>query len=276
LQLVRPQRDDIAAPDLPRDVPWVGDAPASMPNITAKGPVLVHFFDYSQVNSVRTLPYLIEWDRRYRDAGLSTIGVQSPRFPFAADPANVAAGLSDLGVGFPVAVDVERKLWHAYGCEGWPSLFLWSTGGALGWFQFGEGEYEATEEAIQGELRELDALRTLPAPMAPLRATDEPGARVIPPTPEVFPGGSWERPWIAGADGEDLALDYQAGEAYATIEGAGEVQVEIDGEWRTIPAGPAPGLRTLAEHPRHEAHNLVLRPAPSVKIWSIGFAPGIP
>ena len=42
-----------------------------MPVLTAAGPVLVHFFDYAQLNSVRTLPYLIEWDRRYREAGLS-------------------------------------------------------------------------------------------------------------------------------------------------------------------------------------------------------------
>jgi len=112
--------------------------------------------------------------------------------------------------------------------------------------------------------------------MDPLRATDAPGARVIPPTPELFPGGSWERPWVAGEDGEDLALDYQAGSAFATVEGGGEIEVEIDGEWRTIPADPTPGLRTLAEHPRHEAHSLVLRPSEGVKIWSIGFAPGIP
>src|ERR1051326_895643 len=215
-----------------------------MPSLTAKGPVLVHFFDCSQVNSVRTLPYLVEWDRRYREAGLSTIGVQSPRFPFGADPVNVAAGLGDLGVGVPGA-----------------------RAGARGWFQFGEGEAQATEEAIQEELRELDALRTLPAPMAPLRATDEPGARVIPPTPEEFPGGSWEQPWIAGADGEDLALDYQAGGAYATVAGGGggELRGESAGGCPTPPAAPAPGLPPPAEHPRHEAHNLVLRPAPGVK-----------
>lgn len=273
---MRPERDDIAAPDLPRDVPWIGEAPASMPNLTAKGPVLVHFFDYAQVNSVRTLPYLVEWDRRYREAGLRTLGVQSPRFPFGADPVDVAAGLRNLGVDFPVAVDSERELWHAYGCEGWPSLFLWSTGGALSWFHFGEGEYRATEEVVQDELRELDALRALPEPMEPLRPTDASGVRVMPPSDEVFPGGSWEQPWTAGEDGKELALDYQAGGAYVTIEGEGELQVEIDGEGRTIPVGPAPGLRTLAEHPGHEAHSLVLRPTPAVKVWSISFSPGVP
>ena len=130
-----------------------------------------------------------------RGAGLTTIGVQAPRFPFGAEPDVVAAGLARLGVEFPVAIDGDRRLWHAYGCEGWPSLFLWKLGGALAWFHFGEGEYRATEEAIQAELREQDALSSLPAPMAPLRPTDAPGAKVMPPTPELFPGGSWERPW---------------------------------------------------------------------------------
>jgi hypothetical protein len=109
-----------------------------------------------------------------------------------------------------------------------------------------------------------------------LSPSDVPEARVIPPTPDVFPGGSWERPWVAGSDGEDLALDYQAGGAYATVEGEGEIEVEIDGEWTTLPSDPVPGLRTLAEHPAHEAHSLILRPAPGVKIWSISFAPGVP
>jgi hypothetical protein len=272
---VRPGRENIAAPDLPEGLAWVGTEPESMPALTAGGPALVHFVEYAQLNSVRTLPYLAEWQRRYRGAGLSVIGVQAPRFPFAAEPEHVAAGLAGLDPGFPVAIDAEHDLWAAYGCEGWPSLFLWSLGGALAWAHFGEGEYRATEEAIQAELREMDALQDLPEPMAPLRATDAPGARVIPPTPELFPGGSWERPWLAGTDGEDLALDYQAGGAYATVEGDGEIEVEIDGRWTTLPAGP-PGLRTLAEHPGHEAHSLILRPAPGIRVWSISFAAGVP
>jgi hypothetical protein len=274
---VRPGRENIAAPDLADGLAWVGPEPESMPALTAAGPAIVHFIDFAQLNSVRTLPYLAEWARRYREAGLSVIGVQAPRFPFGAEPDAVAAGLEALGVEFPVAIDAERDLWAAYGCEGWPSLFLWSRGGALAWAHFGEGEYRATEEAIQGELREIDALRELPEPMAPVRATDASAARVMPPTPETFPSGSWERPWTAGEDGEVLALDYQAGGAFATVEGEGEIEVEIDGEWTApVPAGPSPGLHTLAEHPSHEAHSLLLRPTPGLRIWSLSFAPGVP
>lgn len=274
---MRPGRDNIAAPDLPEGIPWLGQEPESMAALTAGGPALVHFIDFAQLNSVRTMPYLNEWSRRYRESGLSVIGVQAPRFPFGHEPATVAAGLAPLGVEFPVAIDAEHDLWAAYGCEGWPSLFLWSLGGALAWVHFGEGEYLETEIAIQEELREIDALRALPEPMAPLRPTDAPGARVMTPTPELFPGGSWERPWTAGEDDEDLALDYQAGGVYVTVEGEGEALAEIDGKWgEPLAAGPSPGLIAIVEHPRHEAHSLVLRPTPGLRVWSISFAAGAP
>ena len=224
---MRPGRENIASPDLPTGLRWIGTEPESMPALTAGGPALVQFIDFAQLNSVRTLPYLNEWARRYGDAGLSVIGVQAPRFPFGVDADAVAAGLAELEVEFPVAIDAEHQLWSAYGCEGWPSLFLWSLGGALAWVHFGEGEYRATEEAIQGELREIDALQPLPEPMAPLRPSDAPGALVMEPTQEFFPGGSWQTPWTISEGEEALALDYQAGGAYATVEGKGTIEVEI-------------------------------------------------
>jgi hypothetical protein len=273
---VRPGKENIASPDLPKGIPWIGEEPRSMPVLTAGGPALVHFLDFAQLNSVRTLPYLIEWDRRYREAGLRTIGVQAPRFPFGADPPTVAAGLERLGVGFPVAIDADRALWHSYGCEGWPSLFLWSLGGTLSWFHFGEGDYLGTEEAIQAELREQEALRELPPPLKPLRPTDAPGARVMAPSPEVFPGGSWERPWTAGEDGEELTLPYEAGGAHATIEGEGEVEMVLDGEALPPLRVGGAALYDLAEHPRHEAHTLLVRPSAGLRVWSVSFAAGVP
>ena len=261
---MRPERDNIAAPDLPAGLAWIGEEPRSMPMLTAAGPVLVHFFDYAQLNSVRTLPYLVEWDRRYGEAGLRTIGVQSPRFPFGSDPVNVAAGLRDLGVEFPVAIDAQRDLWHAYGCEGWPSLFLWTTGGALSWFHFGEGEYRGTEEAIQAELRELDALQSLPEPMEPLRPSDAPGALVMPPTEELFP-----------EDGV-LAIDYEAGGAYATVEGQGTLTVTLDDNDPHKLQIDGARLYKLTSHKSHESHRLTLDPSFGPQIRSVSFAAGIP
>jgi hypothetical protein len=273
---MRPERENIAAPELPEGLVWIGEAPRSMPLATATGPALVHFLDFAQLNSVRTLPYVCEWARRYAPHGLTTIGIQAPRFPFGGEPDTVAAGLEQLGVEFPVAIDANRDLWHAYGCEGWPSLFLWKLGGALAWFHFGEGEYRATEEAIQAELREQDALHPLPEPMDPRRPTDAPGAKVMPPTPELFPSGSWERPWTAGEDGDLLEIPYVAGGAYATVEGKGEMAIELDGSALDSIAISGPTLYTLAEHPQHEQHTLVLHPTPGLCIWSVSFSAGLP
>ncbi len=269
---MRPERDNIAAPDLPEGIEWIGEAPRSMPVATAGGSVLVHFFDFAQLNSVRTLPYVCEWARRYGSHGLKTIGVQAPRFAFGAERGAVAAGLERLGVEFPVAIDADRRLWHAYGCEGWPSLFLWKLGGALTWFHFGEGEYRATEEAIQAELREQDALQVLPEPMEALRPTDPPGAKVMPPSPEIFPGGSWEEPWT----GAELEIPYEAGGAYATAEGSGEITIAIDGNSATRIKIDGPDLYKLTNHPRHEQHTISLHLSQDLRIWSLSFAAGVP
>ena len=89
---MRPDRDYLAAPDLPETLVWVNgessplfaaeeceqEGGLSMPALTAPGPALVHFLDFAQVNSVRTLPYLSEWARRYGEHGMQTIGVQAP------------------------------------------------------------------------------------------------------------------------------------------------------------------------------------------------------
>ena len=55
--------------------------------LTAAGPVLVHFFDFAQLNSVRALPYVIAWDRALpRRRASTTLGVHSPRFSFTSEP----------------------------------------------------------------------------------------------------------------------------------------------------------------------------------------------
>jgi hypothetical protein len=126
--------------------------------------------------------------------------------------------------------------------------------------------------AIQEELRELDALRSLPEPMEPLRPSDSPGAKVMPPTPELFPGGSWEQPWTGG----ELQIDYEGGGAYATVEGTGTLTVILDDADAHQLEINGPRLYTLAEHKRHEGHHLKFVPSSGLRIWSVSFAAGIP
>lgn len=273
---MRPQRADIAAPELPQRVRWLNAArPPRIAEVLAAGPALVHFFDFAQLNSVRALPYVIAWQARYSGTGLAVLGIHSPRFPFTADRAKLAEALARLGVEHPVADDSEYEVWHDYGCRGWPSLFLWGQEGALRWVHFGEGEYAATEEAIQAELRTLGPERELPLPLDPLRPSDAPGAGVLAPSEELFPGGSAAKPWRGDAD-QPLEVEYGGGGAYAAVDGSGELRVALDGgPERTIPVD-IPGLYELSEHPRHERHQLRIRATPGVAVHSVAFSAGVP
>jgi hypothetical protein len=245
-----------------------------MAALVAAGPVLVHFFDFAHLSSIRTLDYVSEWHRRYAGAGLTVIGSHSPRYAFTADRSELEAALGRLGVRHLVAGDSAHRIWQDYGCEGWPSLYLWGQGGVLRYFHFGEGEYEATETAIQEELRAVDATLELPPPLAPLRPTDAPGATMPRPTAELLPGGSIEEPWEPAAADDALEVAYEGGGAHATVDGAGELTAAVDGEERTL-AVEHPGLYDLAAHDGHESHRLRLRPSAGVRVWSVSFSPGL-
>jgi hypothetical protein len=244
--------------------------------LCAAGPLLVHFVDAAHLSSVRTLAYVSAWERRYRDLRLTVVGVNSPRFPFTADAGKLAAALMRLDVSFPVAADSRYRIWHEYGCEGWPSLFLWSRGGALRWFHFGEGEYAATEEAIQEELRAADPDLGLPEPLAPMRPSDATGALVAPPSDEVFPGGSESEPWRSREGDRPLELDYAAGGAWATVDGRGVLRASLDGGPALTIEVEAPGAYELAAHERYESHHLSLRPSQGLSVYSVAFAAGVP
>jgi hypothetical protein len=240
-----------------------------MERMTDRGPVLVQFFDFAQLNSVRTLPYLAEWDRRYRSEGLQTLGIHAARFPFSEDPAAIAAAVERLGIAYPVVVDEHRAAWEDYGCTGWPSLFLWSKGGALRWAHFGEGEYQATEEAIRLELEDV---LTLPPPMDPLRPGDADGVLVAAPTGELLPGGSEREPWRASGENRKLEIPFEAAGAWATLDGAGELRIELDGREEEPVIVDSPGLYPLTPEGPHAPHTLVLEPSPDVLVYSVSFA----
>ncbi len=237
--------------------------------------MLVHFFDFAQLNSIRTLPYLRAWHERYAD-GLSMIGVHSPRFPFTQDLDAVARAVERLGIDWPVAVDPEFALWRLYEPHGWPALFLWGQGGALRWYHLGEGDYAGTEEAIREALPKANGGRELPPLLEPLRPSDVAGVKVIAPTPEVFPGGSTEEPWSSSDGDGSIEVTYQAGGAYAATAGEGRIDIRLDDEHRDPVEATHPGLHELTFHERTERHTLRLEPSPGLLVYSIQFAATVP
>jgi hypothetical protein len=263
-------------PPIPPGLDWVGDRVESIDRLTAAQPVLVHFFDLAQLNSIRTMPYLQAWHERYEGDGLAMLGVHSPRFPFTQDTAVVAAATERLGIEWPVAVDREFALWKLYEPHGWPAIFLWGQGGALRWYHLGEGDYAGTEEEIREALPERNGGGDWPPLLEPLRPSDAPGVKVIAPTAEIFPGGSTEQPWSSTEGEPSLEFEYEAGGAYVAADGEGRIAISVDGTEREPIEVAHPGLHELTAHDRTERHSLRLEPSPRLLIYSIQFAPALP
>lgn len=140
-------------PSLEGGTGWVNASPMTTEALRGKV-VLVDFWTYSCINCLRTLPYVKAWAQKYKEAGLVVIGVHTPEFGFEKSSANVQRAVRDLGVSFPVVADGERRIWKAFGIQGWPTMVLVDAQGRIRSRQLGEGAYEETERTIQALLRE--------------------------------------------------------------------------------------------------------------------------
>jgi len=211
--------------------------------------VLVEFWDFCRVHSLRTMPYLKAWHERYADAGLRVIGVHTGGFPPSRDEAEIRAAVQRLGVEYPVVIDMELEIWDFYGNEGWPGRYLWDAKGALFSMHYGEGAYAETEREIQG------LLGVEREPVPPVRPEDEPG--LLLPAQTADQPGAYSGPYAAGA-------------VWVVVEGTGEVVA--NGERFAV---EAPGAICVVEHPRHTEATLELEAGPGVTVHATCFTPGV-
>ena len=244
-----PPDAEIYAPEFPPRLSWLNVAFLRMGTLMGRGAVLLEFWDFARVNSLRTLPYLKGWHERYAGAGLHVIGVHSPGYSFGRDPELVERAVGRLEVPFAVLLDPELEVWRLYGNKGWPGRYLFDRAGRLLLVHYGEGDYRDTELAIQ-ETLELEAS---PEPLPAMRPEDEPGVLLRPQTADIALPADRARlelvrdwsdgpDWIEAADaGAAAGFSFDAGAAFAVLSG-GETEpglYEVDG----VVEAAAPGLR---------------------------------
>jgi thiol-disulfide isomerase/thioredoxin len=235
---------------------WIQQGPIDLKGLRGKAVVLVDFWDYTCVNCIRTLPYVVGWHRRYAAHGLQVVGVHAPEFTFARDHNNVVSAISQFGLEYPVVIDNDYKIWRAYSNRFWPAKYLIDTQGRLRYYHFGEGLYQETEQQIQRLLGELNPALDFPPPLEPLRDTDRPGALCYRVTPELYLGysrGLFGNP--AGVT-HDRAADYLDPGKHA--EGA----TYLSGRWNVgheSATATAPGATMEIRYTAKDV-NLVLAP----------------
>jgi thiol-disulfide isomerase/thioredoxin len=148
--------DEGPMPDLGGAVAWLNSTPLSSKSLHGKV-VLVDFWTYSCINSLRELPYVKNWAAKYKDAGLVVIGVHAPEFGFEKERANVENAVRDLKVTYPVPIDSDHRIWQAFNNEYWPADYFIDGKGRIRYHHFGEGEYGKSERVIQELLKENGA-----------------------------------------------------------------------------------------------------------------------
>ena len=263
--------------------------------------VLVDFWTYSCINCLRTLPHLKAWDRAYRTAGLTIVGVHSPEFAFERVPDNVRSAVRRLGLRYPVALDNDFATWRAYSNDYWPSKYLIDKSGRIRYEHYGEGQYRETENVIRRLLGEKVKARAAVV-------TDQTPSDIT--TPESylgyarianfanreplaydasaeysFPEQSLDRDelayagrWtvepsriVAGRDAR-LRLNFQANDIFLVLAGAGRVQALVDGRpLKRIRVSGTPRLYTIARYPRLTHGLLELRFDPGLEGYAFTF-----
>jgi thiol-disulfide isomerase/thioredoxin len=199
------EKGQVRAPEIGRV--WLNSPPLSLRQLRGRV-VLMDFWDYTCVNCLRTLPYVQGWHERYRDNGLTVIGVHTPEFTFAQYESNVERAVRDLGITYPVVIDSNYELWKAFANRYWPTKYLLDGEGYLRYAHFGEGAYGDAEQALQELLREINPGLELPPIMEPVRETDRPGALCFQPSPELYLGHRRGRIGNKKGFREDEIADY--------------------------------------------------------------------
>ncbi len=131
--------------------------PITLKELIGKKVVLIDFWTYSCINCQRTIPYRNAWYEKYKDQGCVIIGVHTPEFAFEHVLSNVETATKNFGIRYPVALDNEYRTWQAFDNKFWPREYLIDIDGYIIYDHAGEGEYDATERAIQQALRERAA-----------------------------------------------------------------------------------------------------------------------
>jgi thiol-disulfide isomerase/thioredoxin len=147
--------ESAAGPEL-ADGEWINSEPLKLKDLRGRV-VLIEFWTFGCINCRNTLPFVKNWADRYREKGLTVIGVHSPEFDEERNVEHLRREITSLSIRYPVVTDNDYQTFNAYKVEAWPTLFLLDKQGRIRWKRVGEGDYDEAERLIQVLLSEKES-----------------------------------------------------------------------------------------------------------------------
>jgi thiol-disulfide isomerase/thioredoxin len=135
---------------------WLNSAPLEAEALRGH-PVLIEVWTFECSNCLASLPWMQRVAARYRPSGLAIVGVHTPELVAERDPAQVAAAVRRLGIGYPVMLDRDFSYWQRLDNHYWPAFYLFDGSGRLlatriGELHAGEPAADAFEQLIAAQL----------------------------------------------------------------------------------------------------------------------------
>lgn len=132
---------------------WLNSDPLTLDGLRGRV-VYIEFWTFGCYNCINTLPTVKGFDAKYREKGLTVIGVQSPEFEREKSLDNIAKALKKHDIVYPIVTDNEMKTWNAYGVNAWPTIVILDNQGRIRYTHVGEGAYDTQEKVIRTLLAE--------------------------------------------------------------------------------------------------------------------------
>ena len=135
-----------------RNTSWLNaEKPVTLESVRGRV-VLLNFWVFTCYNCTNTVPSLVDFDARYRDRGLTLIGIHTPEFPPYAgehDKGNLARALEKYHITYPNAQDNDSRTWDLYGIRFWPSFVLIDKKGRIRGYYDGETDAGVAKTAAR-------------------------------------------------------------------------------------------------------------------------------